>query len=148
MSRELNPPREILRRLLFVVCMAGGLAAGIFLLMALASRQPDRIFMALLTVGASILSFFIGHRSFNFSGLTATFPVGGEEPDIDIDVRQELEALLQDIDDPDTNWMTRHELRKKLANFIQKEPRLLDLYGSEIRSAYPFSAGRSLKNDR
>ena len=147
MSRELNPPREILRRFLFLVCMAGSLAAGIFLLIAFAGRQADQIFLALLAMGACVLSFFIGHRLFNFSGLAASFPVGGEETDIDEDVRQELEALLHDIDDPETNWMTRHELRKKLANFIQKEPRLLELYGSKIRNAYPFSAGKSLKRD-
>lgn len=116
-------------------------------MIAFAGRQSDQIFLALLAVGACVLSFFIGHRLFNFSGLAASFPVGGEETDIDEDVRQEFEALLHDIDDPDTNWMTRHELRKKLANFIQKEPRLLELYGSEIRSAYPFSAGKSLKRD-
>lgn len=146
MSRELNPPREMLRRFFFVVCLAGDLAAGIFLLTALASRQPTNIFLALLAVAASILLYFVGHRSFDFSGLAASFPVGQEETDIADDLRQELENLLRGIDNPETNWMTRHELRKELANVVSKEPHLLELYGKEIRNAHPFSAGKPQKN--
>ncbi len=148
MSSELNPPREMLRRFLFVVCMAGGLASGIFLLTALASRQPTHIFLGLLAVAASILLYFVGHHSFDFSGLAASFPVGQDETGIADDLHQELETLLRDIDNPETNWMTRHELRKELANIVNKEPRLLDLYGKEIRNAHPFFSGKSLKNSR
>ena len=147
MSRELNPPREILRRFIFVVIVAGALAAGIYLLLALVGLQPEKIFIGLLAVGASLLAYISGHRSFDFSGLAASFPAGTEDSDIPGEMRQELETLLGQIDNPDTNWMTRHELRKKLAVLVQQEPRLLDLYGREISSAYPFYADKPLKND-
>ena len=149
MPRELNPPKEILHRVLFVVCITGGLAAGIFLLMALAGRQIGQILLALLAVGGSALLYRFGQRHFDFDRLAASFPAEGtEESDIPGEVRKELETLLRDIDNPATNWMTRHELRKRLAVVIRQEPRLLDLYGREISSAYPFHAGKPLKNDQ
>ena len=148
MSRELNSPREILRRFLFVACLAGGLAAAIFLLLALVSQQPWKIFQAVLAVAASVLLYFFGRHNFDFSRLAASFPAGEEESDLPGEVREELETLLRDIDNPATNWMTRHDLRKRLAVIIRQEPRLLELYGREISSAFPYPAGKPLKNDQ
>ena len=148
MSRETRTSREIARRFLFVACLAGVLATGIFLLLALSARQPVQIFLALLATCASIMLCAVSHRTFDFTRLASPFPAKAEGTDIAQDVLHELQALLLDIYNPDTNWMIRHESRKKLASIIRREPRLLDLYGSEIRRAYPFFAGKPLKNDR
>jgi hypothetical protein len=148
MSREINPPLEILRRFLFVLCVAGLLSSSLYLLIAVAGSRWPQIINALLAVTISVLFFLAGNRFFNFSGLARSFPTGEQEEDIPDTLKTETVNLLQDIANPHIDWMTRHELRKKLAGIIRQEPRLLDLYGKEIRNAHPFFSGKPLKNNR
>jgi len=148
MSREINPPQEILRRVLFVLCVTGLLCSSIYLLITIAGNRWPQIINALLAVTTSVFFFLAGNRFFNFAALARSFPTGEQEQDIPDALKTETVNLLQDIANPHIDWMTRHELRKKLGGIIRLEPRLLDLYGKEIRNAHPFFSGKPLKNNR
>jgi len=148
MHREMNSPAEMVRRLLFVLCMISVVSSVIFLLVALAGQQTGKIALAFLSAGASLLFYFAGRRYFDFTRLASSFPYGEREEEIPAELRSAAEEILHEIADPATDWMTRHELRKKLAAIIQQEPRLLDLYGREIGDAHPYPFHKPLKNDR
>ena len=147
MHREINPPKEIARRLLFVLCLLSSLSSVVYLLIALAGQQGGKIVLGLMAIGASALFYLSGRRYLDFDRLASSFPAAADQQgDIPDAVRTAAEEILHNIADPDTDWMTRHELRKKLAAIIQQEPRLLDLYGREISRAYPYPSRKPLKN--
>ena len=147
MHRQINPPKEIARRFIFVLCLISCFASAVYLLVALAGQQPGEIILGLLAIGASALFYYTGRHFLDFARLASSFPAGEQEEDIPDDLRTTTEKVLRAIADPDTDWMIRHELRKKLAVIIQEDPRLLDLYGKEIRSAHPFPSRKPLQND-
>ena len=140
MNREINPPKEIAKRLLFVLCLISCFGSAAYLLIALAGQQPGEILFGLLALGISGLFYFSGRHFLDFSRLASSFPAGEEGDDISDDLRTSTEKILDEIADPETDWMTRHDLRRKLALLLSEEPRLKDLYRQQIIEAHPFPA--------
>lgn len=137
MSRELNPPLEIFRRIVFILYLAS--YTGVFVLgvMGLAKSYPPYLAAAAILGLAVFLIKRFGDRCLDFKRLAGSFPYGNRHEDIPLEIRVEAEQLFTDFNATGSSWQKRQELRKRLAQLVAEQPQLFEAYGRKITAVDP-----------
>ena len=73
-----------------------------------------------------------GERYLDFRRLARSFPFGDPADRLPHTLRKEAEVLLQKLAADEIAWQDRHESRQRLRTLIEKNPRLLTVFRSEI----------------
>ena len=137
MHRELNPPDEIFRRVIFVMYLGGWLGSGTLLILGIVRSQLGYLAVGLLIAGANMYLRRYGKTHLEFDRLSKSFPLGTKEDEIPAQLRAELQNILHKYQDNNTNWVVRQELRDQLADLINREPLILEAYSSQIHAIHP-----------
>lgn len=137
MDRELNPPDEIFRRLLYILYLGLVTAALLLGVLALARTRYDYLFVAGLLGLAGFLLRRFGRRRLEFARLAASFPYDGQAGGLSGRQRREVERLLQESVRQGIGWVERQELRQRLTALLEEEPRLWQAYHREILDIFP-----------
>ena len=80
---------------------------------------------------------YYGEKHLHFQRLSKSFPHGTPADELLPNLRNQVEKLLKELNTPNTNWIRRQELRNELMKLIKDEPKVLDVYKSEISSTLP-----------
>ncbi|MBE9520526.1 MAG: hypothetical protein IME97_05295 [Proteobacteria bacterium] len=131
MAREINPPDEILRRVIFVVYLLCWTGMVITATIGLLQHRLGLLIAAVLLLGASLFLKVYGERYFEFHRLAKSFPTGTGIDEIPQELRKEVESLFKRFSSS-TDWQERQEIRLKLAALVEKEALLLEVYEDKI----------------
>jgi hypothetical protein len=137
MDRELNPPDEIIRRLIFVIYLAGWLTAVTLLVIGI---DRHRFWYVSIGLSIGVLNMFLrrfGKKNLEFNRLAKSFPFGTKEDEVPLQLRAEMQNILQTYQDNNINWRKRQDLREKLTKLVDQEPRILEAYGNQIYAVHP-----------
>jgi hypothetical protein len=135
MARELNPPEEIIRRLIFVIYISSWVGFIITGTVGLLQSRTGLLVTAILLLGASILLKSFGERHLEFRRLAKSFPDGSRKDEIPIEIRREVENLFRRFSET-TDWQERQEIRLQLSNLVKKESLLLEVYEENIDTVH------------
>ncbi len=143
MHRETNPPEEMFRRLFYVIYLA--LLAGTALsgTIALAQSRPGYLVVALFLGFLSLRCKHYGKRYLDFDRLFRSFPYGEPADDISPAFRMEIEEIIRESHMQDIGWIVRQELRQRLAELVEKDARLFEIYREEIAAIHPTLAAKA-----
>jgi hypothetical protein len=95
MAREINPPDEILRRVIFVVYLLCWTGMAITATIGLLQHRFGLLSAAVLLLGASLFLKVYGERHFEFHRLAKSFPTGNRIDEIPWELRKEVESLFK-----------------------------------------------------
>lgn len=137
MNREINPPDEIIRRIIFIIYLAGWLSAITLSVMGIAQNRFWHVALGLLIGGFNIFLRRFGKRSLEFDRLVKSFPFGSKEDEIPAQLRAEIQNIFQEYQNVGANWTKRQELREKLTELVKQEPLILEAYGNQIYVVHP-----------
>ncbi len=143
-SREINPPDEILRRLLYIGYIAAWTTAAVLLLLGLVQGRMAFLGSALLLGLFCLLLKNFGERRLQFKRLARSFPFGDPADELPEEVRIEAEALFQILAHEGLDWQQRHDVRGKLTRLVEESPWLLDLYRAEFEAYAPTLRARAV----
>ena len=100
MGREINPPDEIIRRIIFIIYLAGWLSAVTLSVMGIAQNRLSLVALGLLIGVLNIFLRRFGKRSLEFDRLIRSFPFGSKEDEIpvqfDLGIVQETTVVLSE----------------------------------------------------
>jgi len=131
MGREINPPDEILRRVIFVVYLLCWIGMVITATIGLLQHRLGLLSAAVLLLGASLFLKVYGERYIEFHRLAKSFSTGNRIGEIPRELRKEVESLFKRFNSS-TDWQERQEIRLKLAALVEKEALLLEVYEDKI----------------
>ncbi len=137
MYREINPPDEIVKRLLFVLYLALVVVSLVMFLIGLVQRRFDYLRLSMLAGAAAFVMSRFGGRRLDFDRLAASFPHGEEMQRPDGELRLVVESLLAEATDAAGNWQMRQGVRKRLLAMLEKHPELWQEFSSEIDAVFP-----------
>ena len=132
MERELNSPGEMLRRFAFIIYIGCWTATLVFGGLALLNFHPQRLLLTMPAVAICLAMKHSGERHLDFHRLARSFPFGDPADRLPQGLRKETEQLLQKLAADGIAWQDRHESRQRLRTLIEKDPRLLSVFRSEI----------------
>lgn len=137
MQREINPPEEIIKRLLFVLYLFVSIVFVIAGLLAAVQQRVDYLRIALLAGGIAISLHVTGKRYLDFERLSGSFPYGAEILDHDLELYQEVKKILADAASVDGDWQQRQKLRTRLVSLLEANPQLWQEFEREIYEVFP-----------
>ena len=135
MAREINPPDEILRRVIFVVYLLCWTGMVITATIGLLQHRLGLLSAAVLLLGASLFLKVYGERYFEFHRLAKSFPTGNRIDEIPQELRKEVESLFKRFNSS-ADWQERQEIRLQLAALVKKEALLLEVYEDKISAVH------------
>lgn len=136
MHRELNEPEEIRRRLLFVIYLACWCVAITSGIISIAQGRPLLLIISLLSGLCVLLLKKQGTRAWQFDRLSRSFPYGDPEDQVSASLRLQAERIFQQFHQ-NADWEKRLELRRELAELVNKYPEILHAYRQEISAVDP-----------
>ena len=137
MERELNSPSEMLRRIAFIIYICCWIATLVFGGLALLHLHPQRLLLTVPAIAICLAMKRCGERYLDFRRLARSFPLGDPEDRLPHTLRKEVEELLQKLAADGVAWQVRHETRQRLRTLINKDPRLLSIFRTEIAARCP-----------
>jgi len=135
MAREINPPDEILRRVIFVVYLLCWTGMVITATIGFLQHRSGLLSAAVLLLGVSLLLKVYGERYFEFHRLAKSFPTGNRIDEISPQLRKEVESLFKRFNSS-ADWQERQEIRLQLAALVKKEALLLEVYEDKISAVH------------
>ena len=143
MHREINPPDEILRRLIYLVYLTLLVSTAVLGVLAFVQSRTDYLTLCLILCFASMQLRQYGNRHFDFKRLFKSFPYGEQGDSISPTLREEIEGIIMEFETEDLNWVQRQELRQRLTELIEKDLRIFELFREEITSIHPALAAKT-----
>ncbi|MFC1512858.1 hypothetical protein ACFL5J_00230 [Thermodesulfobacteriota bacterium] len=138
MHREINPPEEIFRRLLFVLYLAVIVVFLVGVLLSLVQQRFDYLLFILPAGAAAVLLRVHGKKRFHFDRLAASFPHGIAEQDVPgSELCDEVAKLLAAASRIEKDWPQRQQLRNRLLTLLDQHPGLWQKFGKEITAVFP-----------
>lgn len=136
MKREINPPAEIVRRLLFVIYLFCWIFTILLGVRGLAQGRADYLAAAGISCLAGLVLKAFGYQSLEFGRLARSFPSGSPQDEIPAPLRKEVEELFREFSANERDWIKRQEMRRRLARLVELYPRLRDAYAGEIATVH------------
>jgi hypothetical protein len=137
MERELNSPGEMLRRIAFIIYIGCWTATLVHGALALLQFHTQAVLLTLPAVAFCLAMKRGGERYLDFHRLARSFPLGDPADRLPHSLRKEAEELLQRLAADKIAWQDRHESRQRLRTLIEKDPRLLSIFRTEIAARCP-----------
>jgi len=137
MERELNSPREMLRRIAFIIYLGCWTATLVFGGLALLQFHPQRLLLFMPALAFCLVMKRGGERYLDFRRLAKSFPLGDPADRLPHTLKKEVEELLRKLAANGIAWQDRHECRQRLRKLIEKDPRLLSIFRTEIAARCP-----------
>ncbi len=133
MNRQINSPKEMARRLAFLIY--AGLVIVFSVEMVVSIAQPN-----LKNLSVAIIAFFalaavrrFGYCRLDFKRLAESFPDGCARDLVPEAVRAEVESLVEEFLVPGTDWVRRTEIRHRLVELEETQPEIIDAYSSDLQ---------------
>ncbi|MFC1523739.1 hypothetical protein ACFL6N_03000 [Thermodesulfobacteriota bacterium] len=82
-----------------------------------------------------------------FNRFLRSFPSGGAADLIAQDLREQAEAIFEQLAAGNMDWVQRQEARQKLLHLVDQEPLLLEVYRQEIITFFPALTNRYPEGD-
>lgn len=143
MHREINPPDEILRRLIYLVYLALLVSTAVLGVLAFVQSRTDYLALCLILCFASMQFKQYGKRHLDFERLFKSFPYGERGNYISPALREEIERIIMEFETADLDWVQRQELRQRLTELIEEDVRIFELFSEEIASIHPALAAKT-----
>ena len=137
MERELNSPGEMLRRIAFIIYLGCWTATLVFGGLALLHFHPQRLILTMPAIAICLAMKRGGERNLDFRRLARSFPFGDPADRLPHTLKKEVEELLKNLAADGIAWQDRHESRQRLRTLIEKDPRLLSIFHTEIAARCP-----------
>ncbi len=132
MYRQLNSPREIGRRLCFLVYILSGAVFCIELVVTVARPGTFHLSIAFAAFAALSVIRRAGYRWLDFERLFESFPEGCALDRVPEPVREEVERLVVEFDTRATDWVRRTEIRHRLVELEVAQPEIIEAYSKEL----------------
>ncbi len=140
MNTELNEPKEMLRRLVYVV-YAGAAIATLWLVVSLViDWTPVRFVAAIGCACGSAAVHYLGNHYFGFEGIRETMVFANMPPRLAPHLRpvyQRTQELVAAMQNEKLKPMERQLLRNELNDIVRKEPKIFALLEQEIIAVHP-----------
>lgn len=133
MNRQLNSPKEMAKRLVFLTYIASVFVFVIELVIAMARTDWQDL---MVWVGAFAISAglrWVGYCWFDFERLIESFPEGCARDVVPEPVREEVENLVVEFQQPGTDWVRRTEIRHRLIELEESQPEIIEAYAEDLR---------------
>jgi len=137
MHHEINPPDEILRRLIFVLYLVMVVIFLVAALLALVQQRYDYLQLSFLGVIVAVGLRHYGVKHLEFNRLAVSFPCGAEQDCSDSVLSREIKSLLAEASQVKDDWPKRQQLRQRLAYLLDKNPDLWLEFRGEIDEVFP-----------
>ncbi len=132
MHSQLNSPKEMTRRLVFLVYIASILAFSLSLIISLARSGVGELIVAVSSFGVLTAVRYIGYRWLEFDRLFESFPAGCARDGVSEPVRTEVECLVEEFHAPRTDWVRRAAIRRRLLEMEQLQPEIIEAYSEDL----------------
>lgn len=76
---------------------------------------------------------YAGYRWLDFNRLCESFPSGCAMDEVPDKIRNEVEALVAEFHATETDWVRRVEIRHRLVELEEEEPKIVEAYSDELR---------------
>lgn len=133
MPDGVNSVREVGRRLAFLVYV---LTYLVYIFSCVIVLARPGIGEAVVAVGSLFLLMLIrnlGYRYLDFKRLCDSFPSGCSLDLVPEPVRDEVEELVREFYEEETDWQRRVEIRHRLVELEELEPAIVRAYESELK---------------
>jgi len=137
MERELNSPGEMLRRFAYIIYIGCWTVTLVFGGLALLHFHPQRLLLTMPAIAICLAMKRGGERHLDFRRLARSFPLGDPADRLPNSIKKEVEDLLRKLAADGIAWQDRHESRQRLRTLIEKDPRLLSIFRTEIAARCP-----------
>ena len=132
MYRQLNSPREIARRLVFLAYVLLFMTFCIELVVTLARPGLRDLCIAAAAFAASALVRQAGYRWLEFDRLFESFPTGCALDAIPEAVRKEVENLFVEFHAAGTDWVRVTGIRHRLIELEESQPEIIEAYSEDL----------------
>lgn len=135
--REINSPREMFRRFMYVMYLGGISSAFILGLQGLGMMDPVRLGVAVFLIVSSWIIRRTGLRQWQFRRLAKSFPFGCNEDELPDYVCREMELLFERFTEDVRNITERQKIRRRVDELIEKDSRILHVFREKIAVINP-----------
>lgn len=132
MYRQVNSPKEMARRFVFLIYVAFVAVFAVELLVTFARRGWRDLVVALGAFAAAAAVRHIGYRWLDFERLFESFPAGCALDAVPEPVREEVEKLVCEFHAPGTDWVRRSEIRHRLVELEELQPEIIEAYSDDL----------------
>jgi len=133
MSRQLNSPKEMARRVVFLLYILLFMTCGVQLVTLFSPPVSGDPLIAAAALAAAAALRYAGYRWLDFARLFESFPTGCVLDVIPEPVRMEVESLVLEFHMPGTDWVRRTEIRHRLVELEEKQPEIIEAYSCDLR---------------
>lgn len=137
MHNQLNSLKEMVRRVAFLFYIGLGLTYCIACVVLLARPGWGELAVTMLAFAATAGFRWIGYQYLDFSRVFESFPAGCLRDLVPEPVRVEVERLVAEFIDAETDWKRRVEIRHSLLELEEQEPTIVEAYAAELRQVLP-----------
>ena len=130
--RQLNSPKEIVRRLVFLMYILFSASFVIELFAAFGRPAWQDLTAAVGSFLAAALLREIGYRRLDFYRLFESFPMGCVRDSVPEKVRSEVECLIDEFYSGGTDWVRRGAIRRRLRELEEEQPEIADAYSEDL----------------
>jgi len=146
MERELNPPGEMLRRIVFILYLGCWTVTLVFGALAILHFHPQKIMLAIAAAAVCLAMKHAGEQHLDFRRLARSFPNSDPADVLADSLRNEVEELLHKLTADDIVWQDRHEIRQRLKILTEKDSRILSIFRTEFSVVCPAMLHREPKD--
>ncbi len=133
MQQPLNSPKEMARRLAFLIYVACSMVFIIELVVTLARPGLRNLLIALAAFMALSAVRYAGYRWLEFRRMFESFPAGCVLDSIPEPVRKEVERLVAEFHAAGTDWVRRTEIRHRLVELEERQPEIKQAYSADLK---------------
>jgi hypothetical protein len=135
--RDINNPKEVLRRLVYVLYLISWFCAMCATVLSMATRTTGALLWTLSLYSLVCWLHHIGFRRLDFSRMSRSFPSGCKADLVRESTRRQVKNLIHEFRCPDTDGLRRQEIRITVRQLTKEEPAILNAYGSELEYLIP-----------
>ncbi len=132
MYRQLNSPKEVTRRLVFLLYAASVVLFVVEMVAVLGRPGWRELGILLGAFAAAVALRRAGYRWLEFDRLVRSFPCGCARDAVPEAVRAEVEALIDEFRAPATGWVRRAEIRHRLVELEADAPEIIAAYSDDL----------------
>lgn len=129
---QLNSPKEMMRRVLYLLYMISIMVFVVELVISFA--RPGWRDVVIAALAFIIISGIreVGYRWLDFGRLSKSFPEGCALDVIPEPVRVEVELLVWEFHSVRTDWVRRLEIRRRLVELEERQPEIIEAYAEDL----------------
>jgi hypothetical protein len=134
MASECNSSMEMLKRVVFLAYIALYVIYLLGCVVALARPGLGPVMVAGGSFALALALRRAGYRWLDFDRLCQSFPSGCARDRVPAAVCREVEALVAEFHDPQTDWVRRTGIRHRLIELEQAQPEIIEAYQGELQA--------------